>query len=128
MQPILMNLYDKFSICMILTIYFFISHNLSYSQEILMREFQNTSEFLRSPEQSDMDKQNNLEEKYFDGYGETQDLGSFSLLKESAEQGHVKAQYKLSTMYYNAEGVGQNYQEPLYWLDKYSKPRKLETK
>ena len=118
MQAILMNLYDKFSICMILTIYFFISHIPSYSQETSTREVQNTTEFEKFFHQSDEVDQKNLEDMHFDGSKKMQDFDSMDSIKKLAEKRNPDAQYALGVMYYEGKGVSQDYIEAFFWFEK----------
>jgi TPR repeat protein len=43
---------------------------------------------------------------------------TFEVYKKAAEQGVSRAQNKLGLMYYNGEGVQQNYKEALNWYRK----------
>lgn len=127
MQSILKNLYDKFSICMILTIYFFISHIPSYSQETSTREVQNTTEFEKFFHQSDEVDQKNLEDMHFDGSKKMQDFDSMDSIKKLAEKrnpdaqyalGVLKAQFTLGVLYSAGEGVSQDYEKDLIRIKK----------
>ena len=44
--------------------------------------------------------------------------GDLETLRQKAEQGDINAQCKLGVMYYNGEGVPQDYREATYWYRK----------
>ncbi|QOW51434.1 sel1 repeat family protein (plasmid) [Acinetobacter sp. YH12138] len=46
---------------------------------------------------------------------------AFSLLMQSAELGHSKAQTEVARMYYDGVGVNQNYEKAFYWFEKAAK-------
>ncbi len=60
----------------------------------------------------------NLGIAYASGSNGSQDLvKAESLLRRSAMQGYIDAQYLLGLMYYSGEGVSQNFSEAMRWIE-----------
>ena len=64
------------------------------------------SSFPEIPLQLDDSEQDNLRQSFF------------QRMKQAAEQGNAEAQYNLSVMYHEGEGVGQDEEKAVYWLKK----------
>ena len=63
-------------------------------------------------------KINESEEMYASGQAVEQDEQAIWRFRQAADQGYVKAQFRLGMMYYRGRGVKKNYPMAMQWFQK----------